>query len=60
MIPILHKKGQNKIWTEFSSLGQEPTFKAQKMKKMNPDEAAHNEPPHLFALKFLNSHNDTT
>ena len=24
---ILHKKGQNNIWTELSSLGQEPTFK---------------------------------
>ena len=28
IIQILHRKGQNKIWTELSSLGQEPTFKA--------------------------------
>ena len=26
IIQILHRKGQNKIWTELSSLGQEPTF----------------------------------
>ena len=28
IIQILHKKGQNNIWTELSSLGQEPTFKS--------------------------------
>ena len=27
IIQIIHKKGQNNIWTELSSLGQEPTFK---------------------------------
>ena len=27
IIQILHRKGQNKIWTKLSSLGQEPTFK---------------------------------
>ena len=27
IIQILNRKGQNKIWTELSSLGQEPTFK---------------------------------
>ena len=27
IIQILHRKGQNKIWTELTSLGQEPTFK---------------------------------
>ena len=27
IIQILHRKGQNKIWTELSTLGQEPTFK---------------------------------
>ena len=27
IIQILHVKGQIKIWTEMSSLGQEPTFK---------------------------------
>ena len=29
IIQILHRKGQNKIWTELSSLGQEPAFKAE-------------------------------
>ena len=29
IIQILHRKGQNKIWTELSSLGQEPTFKSE-------------------------------
>ena len=28
IIQILHGKGQLKIWTELSSLGQEPTFKS--------------------------------
>ena len=27
IIQILHRKGQKKMWTELSSLGQEPTFK---------------------------------
>ena len=27
IIQILHRQAQNKIWTELSSLGQEPTFK---------------------------------
>ena len=26
IIQILHRKAQNKIWTELLSLGQEPTF----------------------------------
>ena len=29
IIQILHRKRQNKIWTELSSLGQEPTFKSE-------------------------------
>ena len=29
IIQILHRKGQNKIWTELSSLGQEATFKSE-------------------------------
>ena len=28
IIQILHRKGKNKIWTELSSLGQEPTQRA--------------------------------
>ena len=28
IVQILHRKGQNKMWTQLSSLGQEPTFKA--------------------------------
>ena len=30
-IQILQRKGQNKIWTELSSLGQEPTFNVTKI-----------------------------
>ena len=31
IIQKLHRKGQNKILTELSLLGQEPTFKCQKV-----------------------------
>ena len=32
IIQILHRKGQIKIWTEMSSLGQESTFKVETRK----------------------------